>query len=96
MRKKINRPSFEDAKRAYVHRYTMEHVPEWSRKAVTTQDEKGKINTRYYAPQYRTDKEWYEKTYFHGEHDLASKGYCYSHSPSWPLGEWLNEPYRKY
>jgi hypothetical protein len=80
------RLSFLDAKIMYPHRYTMEHVPNWAFRPI-----KGK----YHAPQYRTDREWYENTIFPGEdqhHGFGSD--CYSAGGSWPLGLWLDRPYR--
>ena len=39
----------------------------------------------YYAPQYRTDREWYDNTVFPPESGF--KDSCESRNPSWPLGE---------
>jgi len=84
------RPDFATACRKYVHRFTMEHVPQWAR----MQREDG----TYYAPQYQSDREWYDNTVFPGEllHPMGKKhnGHCYSSEPSWPLGQSLLEPYR--
>lgn len=80
------------AKARYVHRYTMEHVPAWAAKPIYHDDRKQSL---YYAPQYRTDKEWYENTTFFGESDMADPDYCYSNNQSWPLGQWLEKPYSK-
>ena len=77
--------SFEDAKARYVHRFTMQHVPAWSQYA--------RSDGKYYAPQYRTDREWYENTYFKGEHEVADDSHCYSTNPSWPLGGALASPF---
>ena len=38
-----------EALAAYVHRYTEEHVPSWSRKPAP--------NGRHYAPEYSSDSE---------------------------------------
>lgn len=84
--------TFEEAMRTYVNRYTMEHVPEW---AQSRPADHGGTETRFYAPHYRTDREWYENTYFKGEHELADEGRCYSTNQSWPLGQWLEQPYRR-
>lgn len=79
--------SFENACRQYVHRYTMEHVPDWARRP---------HEGRYYAPHFRTDREWYEHTRFPGEPDyLGVKGDCYTTGQTWPLGQWLDAPYRQ-
>jgi hypothetical protein len=74
----------------------MEHVPVWARKRPVDDDGTA---TWYYAPQYRTDREWYENTVFPGE---VREGYsvipgskqCYSYRLTWPLGQKLDEPYR--
>lgn len=79
--------NLEEAKRRYVHRFTMEHVPDWARG-------RGPDGaTWFYAPQYRTDKEWYEKTMFPPNHPLGRRSECWSQNPSWPLGERLDHPY---
>ena len=77
--------SFEEAKRMYVHRYTMEHIPSWAKNPVD--------NRKYYAPQYRTDKEWYDNTVFPPHNGF--KDHCTSTNQSWPLGQWLENPYKK-
>lgn len=83
----MGRPiSFEHAKARYVHRYTMEHVPEW------TQTPFG--DGKFPAPQFRTDREWYDATKFHGEDPLADERHCYTSGQTWPLGKTLKEPYR--
>lgn len=79
--------TFEQAKARYPHRYTMEHVPAWARRQCN--------NGKYYAPQYATDAEWYEKTKFPGESPLCFRGDCYSGDQSWPLGQWLEQPYKR-
>lgn len=81
--------TFAQAKAMYSNRFTMEHVPPWSQ---DPHPHNGK--PRYYAPQYRTDAEWYENTNFPGE-DNVPEGFCLSRNQSWPLGEWLSEPYRR-
>jgi hypothetical protein len=80
------RLSFERAKAQYVHRYTMEHVPAWARTP---------CNGMFYAPQYRSDKEWYDSTVFPGEGPEAGKDHCYSSGQTWPLGQWLTAPYSR-
>ena len=77
----MKRPTFEEAKRAYVHRYSMDHKPQWAMKPAP--------NGKHYAPQYSSDEEWYANTLFHGETELADKHYCYSANPTWPKGHWL-------
>jgi hypothetical protein len=46
----MKRPSFEQAKAQYVHRFTMEHG--------------AAPNGQYYAPQFASDQEWYDHTQF--------------------------------
>lgn len=82
------RITIEQAKAQYVHRYTMEHVPTWARLPAD--------NGKFYAPQFRTDREWYENTTFHGEPGhLGDKKHCYTSHQSWPLGQWLDKPYTR-
>ena len=81
--------SFEHAKAMYVHRYTMEHIPEWVRTSGPN------ANGKFYAPHFRSDREWYDNTLFYGESDLATKEHCYTAKPTWPLGQWLDAPYQK-
>jgi hypothetical protein len=77
--------TFHQACAQYVHRYTMEHVPTWARKPAP--------NGKYYAPHFSTDREWYEKTKFVGESELADKYHCYTSGESWPKGQWLDAPF---
>ena len=85
--------SFTKACQQYVHRYTMEHVPQWARKPHYHTDRKEWL---YYAPQYRTDREWYDNTLFPGEEGWLGTGSdCYTSNQSWPLGQWLTTPYEK-
>lgn len=75
-----------DAKAQYPHRYTMEHVPAWALK----QRDDGK----YFAPQYRSDAEWYENTIFPGEPGVhGNRKFCESNNCTWPLGMSLDEPF---
>lgn len=76
----------------YPHRYTMEHVPQWARSRPC---DNGGTETRYYAPQYRSDAEWYANTIFPGEGPEASRDHCYSSGQTWPLGQWLDAPYKR-
>lgn len=79
--------SFEDAKRLYVHRYTMEHVPAWARKQAP--------NGKYYAPQFSTDLEWLNSTLFPPYNPMGPRiKDCYTTGQTWPLGQWLDEPYQ--
>ena len=87
-----------EALAAYVHRYTAEHVPSWSRKPAP--------NGRHYAPQYRSDSEWLDKTRFpitRSRQGIRLKSgssagkpiYCESNDPSWPYGQWLDRPFNR-
>jgi hypothetical protein len=75
--------TFEEAKRVYVHRFTMEHVPARARKPHLD---------RYPAPQYRTDAERFANTEFPPDNPLSKRD-CHSSNPSWPLGQWLDAPF---
>lgn len=77
--------SFEKACAQYVHRFTMEHVPQWA----TKQREDG----TYYAPQFRSDREWYENTLF-PPNEMCYGTDCYTTGQTWPLGQSLPEPYQ--
>lgn len=89
----MTRPlTFERAKALYVHRYTMEHVPAWALVPVVDPTSLGK---RYYAPQFRSDMEWYENTLFKGESELADNRHCHTSGQTWPLGHWLRAPYQR-
>jgi len=78
--------TFTEAKAQYVHRYTMDYVPTWALKPAN--------NGKYYAPQYASDKEWFENTKFPPD-PMCYKSNCYTTNQTWPLGQWLDEPYRK-
>lgn len=81
------RPTFEQACAAFVHRFTMEHVPAWARRR--------QPNGCWHAPQFTTDSEWYEATLFDGEHRLASPTHCYTAQCTFPLGHWLDAAFPK-
>ncbi len=82
--------TLEQARSQYVHRYTMEHIPAWARKPCEG-------NGKFYAPQYRSDAEWYANTYFPGEPELVGDDgtHCQSFNQTWPLGQWLDAPYQR-
>lgn len=85
------RPTFEQACAKYVHRFTMEFVPRWANQRPI---DSGGTDTRYHAPQYRTDREWYENTTFPGEPaHFGPKTHANSSGQTWPLGNWLMNPY---
>jgi hypothetical protein len=75
--------TFEEACRTYVYRYTMDYIPQWAHEAAP--------NGKFYAPQYRSDREWYESTEFPRDKRVH---HCHSGQQTWPLGQWLNEPYK--
>ena len=82
--------TFAQAKAAYVHRFTMEHIPQWALQPMP--------NGRFYAPQYRTDAEWFANTLFPPNNPFARSRrdtHCYSSNQSWPLGKFLTKPYRR-
>ena len=95
----MTRPiSFEQAKAQYVHRFTCEHVPAWSQQENTLKIGNGPAlgTGKFYAPQYATDREWYEKTLFPGEGFVGKREkHCSSANQSWPKGHWLDAPYRR-
>jgi hypothetical protein len=81
--------SFDEACRRYVHRFTMEHVPAWTRKP--------RPDGTYYAPHYRSDAEWYERTAFPGEPGNPGfpRNSCFSTDQTWPVGQSLDRPFTK-
>ena len=75
-----------DARRAYLHRFTREHIPLWSRKP--------RDNGEPYPLQFASDAEWLARTLFPvtvrkggtlGDHTRAGKAPCRSF-PTWPNG----------
>lgn len=95
--KKAKRPTLAQAKAMYVHRYTMEHVPAWAAK--TAPIDRDDPKARYYAPQFRTDAEWYANSKFPGESAYVPTGSvgrrdCFTTGQTWPLGKWLDKPYK--
>lgn len=90
--------TFEQAKSMYVHRFTMEHVPDWARGSFDGPCGDRELVGRYPAPQYRTDREWFENTKFPPDNPFAVSKRdksCYSTNPSWPLGQSLEKPFRR-
>lgn len=72
------------AQARYPHRFTMEHIPEWSSVPI----EHASLGTVYSAPQYRTDAEWYAATVFPGEGGIhGNEAHCQSTGQTWPLGK---------
>lgn len=80
----MTRPTFEEARSRYVNRYTMEHVPGWALKPSRP--------GRWYAPHFRTDREWYAATTFPGEPGYTGRRFCHTENETWPLGTWLAAP----
>jgi hypothetical protein len=81
-------PTFEQAKAMYTHRFTMEYVPMWASRV--------RNDGTYYAPQYRSDREWFENTQFPPKNPIARSKRdtsCYSTNQTWPLGQALKSPY---
>ncbi len=83
--------TLQEAKARFPHRFTMEHRPVWAARQAD--------NGKFYAPQYSSDREWYENTFFKGEEGYlqigsSRLGSCYTTNQSWPLGMWLNEPFQ--
>lgn len=81
----MKRPTFEQACSQFPHRFTIDHVPAWARWP--------KPDGTYPAPQFRSDREWYDSTKFYGETPMATRGHCYTTGETWPLGESLAEPF---
>ncbi len=80
---KTTRPlSFTEACTRYVNRYTVDHIPAYVRNR--------QPNGLFLAPQYASDREWYECTLFAGESPLANARYYHSTKHSWPFGQWLD------
>ena len=78
------------AQAQYPNRYTLEHIPTWAKRRPC---DSGGTSTLYYAPQYRTDTEWYENTVFPGEGGKPKRDDdCFSSNQSWPCGQWLERP----
>jgi|SRR5580700_298042 hypothetical protein len=83
----MRKVSFEQACARFVHRYTMDHVPQWARRV--------RENGSFYAPQFASDREWYERTIFPGEPGVhGNSSHCYTSGQTWPLGQSLARPYR--
>lgn len=88
--------SLEHAKSQYPHRYTMEHVPNWALVAPDALKRGEKVRPGYYAPQFRTDAEWYANTLFPGEGHVGKREeHCYTSGQTWPLGQWLDAPFSR-
>lgn len=85
------RPSFAQARQRYPNRFTMEHVPDWARRRPV--DDGGTLS-KFYAPQFRSDREWYEHTLFPGESGHpGDPHHCFTTGQTWPLGQWFDQPF---
>lgn len=87
------RLSFDRACRTFVNRFTCEHVPAWALQPIPPSNGV----TLFYAPQFASDREWYDNCVFFGDPGAPSfvtRDHCYSTGQTWPCGEWLAEPYR--
>jgi hypothetical protein len=90
-RVKLRPVSFKEALVIGDGRFTLEHIPEWYRRSPRRHG----VVEMYHAPQFRSDREWYDNTVFFGEagHYGGPKNY-HSLNYSWPLGMWVEKPYR--
>ena len=75
--------TFEQAKAQFVHRFAMEHKPTWANQPLS--------DGKFYAPQFRSDREWYDNTVFPPEN--GKRKYCTTSGQTWPLGMLLDEPF---
>lgn len=79
--------TLKQAQKQFPHRFTMEHVPRMAKDMLP--------NNKYPAPQYRTDQEWYDNTVFHGEPGhFGPKNTCVCTAATFPMGAFLDEPYK--
>lgn len=83
------RISFKEACEIYIHRFTMDHIPAWAANPMA--------DGKYYAPQFRSDAEWYANTLFTGESGIPHPDWigCYTTGQTWPLGKSLTRPYKR-
>lgn len=80
--------TLEQATSRYVHRFTMDHVPQWAMDR--------RSDGTYYAPQFASDAEWYVNTKFKGEDGwLGILTDCYTTGRTWPLGMALTRPFTR-
>lgn len=80
--------TLDEARRAYVHRFTCDHVPAWAMRA--------RPDGRFYAPHYASDSEWYGATIFPGERHLSRRSrHCQSDGQTWPHGTALDQPFKR-
>lgn len=77
--------TFEQACSQFTNRITMDHVPTWARTPAP--------NGKFYAPQFASDREWFDNTTFPPKNGLRK--YCTTSGQTWPLGQWLDRPYAR-
>lgn len=84
------KPSVQrDILAAFVHRFTMEHVPRWALQE--------RADGTFYAPQFASDAEWLSNTVVRTRKDGELDGRysdCETRGETWPLGKSLDAPYR--
>lgn len=77
------------AQAQYPHRFTGDHVPAWALEV--------RRDGSHYAPQFRSDAEWYAATTFPGEPGLhGNSRHCETGAPTWPLGTSLKAPFHRH
>ena len=80
---------------SFVHRFTMDHKPQWACKAFSAP---AIGPAMFYAPQYASDAEWLAKTRFavrkNGDLDNRAK-YCQSETGPFPLGRFLGSSFQR-
>ena len=80
--------SFEAACKRFKKRFTLDHTPGWARHIV---ERTGK----YQAPRYNSDMEWYQRSEFIGFATTGSRKYIRENDPTWPVGRWLDKPFKR-
>ncbi len=83
MPRRFRSMGFEQAKQAFPLRFTMENIPHWAGVSV---------NGLYHAPQYATDREWYDNTIFPGEEGGDDRK-AISQNQTYPLGRTMKTPF---
>lgn len=88
--------SFAQACAQFVHRFTCDHIPAHVRKPHVNPANPEKDGL-FYAPQWASDREWYDATTFPGEPGLhGNSNHCETGTPTRPLGKgFLREPFHK-
>jgi hypothetical protein len=83
--------TFEEACKIGIGRFTLEYIPAWY---ATSARRRGEVE-KYFAPQFKSDREWYDNTVFRGEpgHYGGDRNY-HSINFTFPLGTYLDKPYQ--